>query len=200
MTSVTLTQFNDLSQQDKIQHINSIFEKSPWVVERALANDKQWESLTQLLQQLCSHLDAASDEDKLSLLNAHPDLVGKAALEGLVYFTHGLTKQAEWRPQVSKSRLLRVLMYCLRKRSSSSRPTMKPTRPNLASHSLSVSDWIRRKELRLPCPSGKLLSLEEVYLNFRLQNSYQEEFKTALEQVKLIAELRLRSLIVDPKL
>lgn len=94
MTSVTLTQFNDLSQQDKIQHIHSIFEKSPWVVERALANDRQWESLTQLLQQLYSHLDAASDEDKLSLLNAHPDLVGKAALEGLEIFT-SLTKQAE---------------------------------------------------------------------------------------------------------
>lgn len=34
----------------------------------------------------------------------------------------------------------------------------------------------------------------------RCQNSYEEEFKTALEQVKLIAELRLKSLLVDPKL
>jgi 2-oxo-4-hydroxy-4-carboxy--5-ureidoimidazoline (OHCU) decarboxylase len=81
--AVTLAQFNDLSGSDKVQHIHSIFEKSPWVVERALnGEDKNWESFSQLMQHLTLTLDAAREEEKLSLLVAHPDLVGKAALEG----------------------------------------------------------------------------------------------------------------------
>lgn len=83
MTSVTLAQFNELSPAERIEHIHSIFEKSSWVVERALAEHKHWDSFAQLIKHLCDQLDVASDEDKLSLLNAHPDLVGKAALEGM---------------------------------------------------------------------------------------------------------------------
>lgn len=81
--SLTFSQFNELSAPERIQHIHSIFEKSPWVVERALSiGHRNWDSFAQLMQHLSEQLDAASDEDKLSLLNAHPDLVGKAALEG----------------------------------------------------------------------------------------------------------------------
>jgi len=58
-----------------------IYEKSPWV-PRGAAGRGPFTSLKQLAEALAKVVNDASDEAKLELLCAHPDLAGKAALAG----------------------------------------------------------------------------------------------------------------------
>ncbi|MCJ8300810.1 MAG: 2-oxo-4-hydroxy-4-carboxy-5-ureidoimidazoline decarboxylase [Pseudomonadales bacterium] len=67
-----------------IQSFGGIYEHSSWVAEGAYqqgvaGEHNQIESLHQLL---ASEVAAASEPDKLALINAHPDLAGKAAVAG----------------------------------------------------------------------------------------------------------------------
>lgn len=61
-----------------------VYEHSAWIAEAVYnnglsENEDTVESLSQLFQAV---LAAASKEQKLTLINAHPDLAGKAAAEG----------------------------------------------------------------------------------------------------------------------
>ena len=67
-----------------IQSFAGIYEHSPWVARGAyqqgiLARHNQIDSLHQLL---AAQVAAASQSSKLALINAHPDLAGKAAVAG----------------------------------------------------------------------------------------------------------------------
>jgi OHCU decarboxylase len=72
------------SEMDRTQfvgHFGSIFEHSPWIAERAFdgelgpAND----TATGLHFALRTQFRAATDEERLDLIKAHPDLAGKLA-------------------------------------------------------------------------------------------------------------------------
>ena len=78
------TQSAQPSQMDKdvfIEHYGGIFEHSPWIAELAFddelgpAND----TACGLHAALVYHFRSASDDAKLGVLNAHPDLAGKLA-------------------------------------------------------------------------------------------------------------------------
>ena len=64
-----------------VDAVGSIYEKSPWIVERAFAA-APFASLTALAAAMVAVVDAATEEEQLALLRAHPDLAGKAALAG----------------------------------------------------------------------------------------------------------------------
>jgi len=61
--------------------LSGIYESSPWVAARVAASGP-FESVTALAAAMRDVVDMASDDDKLKLLRAHPDLAGKAALRG----------------------------------------------------------------------------------------------------------------------
>jgi OHCU decarboxylase len=75
---VTAAELGTYSKEKFVEVIGGIYEHSPWVVERAHALGP-FNSLTSMHKAMCQVLADASDEEKLSLLNAHPDLAGKAA-------------------------------------------------------------------------------------------------------------------------
>ena len=56
-----------------------IFEHSPWIAERAAAY-RPFASRLQLLDRLRDVIAAASVEEQLALIRAHPELAGKAAI------------------------------------------------------------------------------------------------------------------------
>lgn len=58
--------------------IGPAFEPAPWIAERAFALHP-FKSVTDLYEKLCQTLHAASDEEKLALIRAHPDLIEQAA-------------------------------------------------------------------------------------------------------------------------
>ncbi|MEQ8206094.1 MAG: 2-oxo-4-hydroxy-4-carboxy-5-ureidoimidazoline decarboxylase [Woeseia sp.] len=65
-----------------VARYGGIYEHSSWVAERA------WDLLdgsgndTQIAATLAHCVDAASDAEKLRLIRAHPDLAGRAAVQG----------------------------------------------------------------------------------------------------------------------
>ena len=61
--------------------IGSVYEKSPWVAEKAHAMGP-FDSLASLTAAMKKVVNDAGSEAQLALLRAHPDLAGKAALAG----------------------------------------------------------------------------------------------------------------------
>ncbi len=61
-----------------------IYEHSPWVAEQAfdLGVDDQLNSVDGLHQRMAQVLLNADKSNQLALINAHPDLAGKAAVQG----------------------------------------------------------------------------------------------------------------------
>lgn len=66
---------------DFVAAIGSVYENSPWIAERAHATGP-YDSLAALTAGLKKVVTDATTEEQLSLLRAHPDLAGKAALAG----------------------------------------------------------------------------------------------------------------------
>ena len=61
--------------------VGGTYEKSPWVAERAFAQGP-FASVTSLAAAMKQTLADATDDEVLALLRAHPDLAGRAALQG----------------------------------------------------------------------------------------------------------------------
>jgi 2-oxo-4-hydroxy-4-carboxy-5-ureidoimidazoline decarboxylase len=77
----SLEAVNALSPAAFAETFGGVFEHSPWVAERAAAA-RPFASLKALHGAMVAAVDAATEEEKLVLLNAHPDLAGRAALAG----------------------------------------------------------------------------------------------------------------------
>ncbi|MEQ8708845.1 MAG: 2-oxo-4-hydroxy-4-carboxy-5-ureidoimidazoline decarboxylase [Rhodospirillales bacterium] len=71
----------DLSEAEFVAKFGGIFEHSPWVAERAwkLERGPAHDTATGLHSALKRCFRSAGDDEKLALLNAHPDLAGKLA-------------------------------------------------------------------------------------------------------------------------
>ncbi|NJM06687.1 2-oxo-4-hydroxy-4-carboxy-5-ureidoimidazoline decarboxylase [Candidatus Gracilibacteria bacterium] len=76
-----LATLNQLAREDFVAAIGFVFEGSPWIAD-ATWEQRPFASLESLHTALCMQLDAAPLEHKLALINAHPDLVGRAARAG----------------------------------------------------------------------------------------------------------------------
>src|SRR5207302_1779804 len=59
-----------------VRVVGPVFEHSPWIAERAWAR-RPFQSVKQLHEALCDTVRAASEEEKLALIRAHPDLVAR---------------------------------------------------------------------------------------------------------------------------
>lgn len=66
-----------MSEADFVARLGFLFEHSPWVVERAAAR-RPFDDLHAGLMQVVAD---ASDEERLALIRAHPELAGKAAID-----------------------------------------------------------------------------------------------------------------------
>jgi 2-oxo-4-hydroxy-4-carboxy-5-ureidoimidazoline decarboxylase len=73
-----------LSREDFVKVFADIYEHSPWVAEKAyeLGLDQSIDEVDGLHQRMADILISASHEAQLALINAHPDLAGKAAIRG----------------------------------------------------------------------------------------------------------------------
>lgn len=88
----TLAQLNKLEQTQFVSVCGGVFEHSPWVAERAW-KFRPFASLGNLHEKMTVVLTQSSADEKLSLIKAHPDLVGLLAREGKVT-RESITEQA----------------------------------------------------------------------------------------------------------
>lgn len=87
--------FGDLNASDRagfVDALGAIFEHSPWVVDRAWQR-RPFAAADDLMTAMLAVVEAASDDEKLALIRAHPDLAGKAARAGALT-EHSASEQA----------------------------------------------------------------------------------------------------------
>ncbi|MBT5047860.1 MAG: 2-oxo-4-hydroxy-4-carboxy-5-ureidoimidazoline decarboxylase [Rhodospirillaceae bacterium] len=90
--TVSLRDLNEGDQSQFIDALGDVFEHSPWLVERASAG-RPFGTRSALLAALLEIMTAASEDEKLALIRAHPDLAGKAARAGDLT-DHSISEQA----------------------------------------------------------------------------------------------------------
>ena len=72
---------NELDQAAFVERFGPLFEHSPWVAEAAW-HDRPFADREALFEALEAAMYAAGEERRLALIRAHPDLAGRAAIEG----------------------------------------------------------------------------------------------------------------------
>ncbi|AGU51131.1 putative bifunctional OHCU decarboxylase/amidase [Variovorax paradoxus B4] len=75
--SQTLDQLNAATPGDALALLDGTYEHSPWIAQRALAA-RPFRSLAHLKHALVKAVAAASADEQLGLIRAHPELAGKA--------------------------------------------------------------------------------------------------------------------------
>lgn len=75
---MTIDQINALPRDAFVRTVGPVFEHSPWIAERT---GGPFADVADLHARLVATVSAASDDEKLSLIRAHPDLVGRLARE-----------------------------------------------------------------------------------------------------------------------
>jgi 2-oxo-4-hydroxy-4-carboxy-5-ureidoimidazoline decarboxylase len=76
-----LNALNQMNRATFTKALADIFEHSAWIPE-ATWQKRPFENIEDLHKKLCQTLEASSDEQKLALIRAHPDLAGKLAVSG----------------------------------------------------------------------------------------------------------------------
>jgi 2-oxo-4-hydroxy-4-carboxy-5-ureidoimidazoline decarboxylase len=77
----TLDQINTMPPETFVTVLAGIFEHSPWVPEKA-AQQRPFKDIDSLHAAMSRIVEQAGDEKQLALINAHPELAGKAAVRG----------------------------------------------------------------------------------------------------------------------
>ncbi|WP_312511531.1 allantoate amidohydrolase [Massilia sp.] len=175
---ITIQSLNSCDASAFVDTLRGIYEHSPWIPERAAAR-RPFASLAALKLALQDAVDAASPDERLSLLRAHPELAGKAAIAG------ALTAESNG------------------EQASSGLDRCSPGEYALL-HELNA----RYNErfgfpfiLAVKGPTGQGLTRQTIIDTFtrRLQGQPPDELAEALRQVHRIAEIRLNALLkIEP--
>ena len=84
MTAFATLKPSSLSREAFVAAFADIYEHSPWVAEQAYDRGQlnELDDIEALHQRMSDILLSASHAEQLALINAHPDLAGKAAIQG----------------------------------------------------------------------------------------------------------------------
>ena len=80
----TLQQINQFTPAEFSSAFGAVYEHSPWIAERAfgLKPSAGFSSRAAVHAALVATVQSASEDEKLKLLNSHPELAGKEAVAG----------------------------------------------------------------------------------------------------------------------
>lgn len=76
---MTISEVNNFPRDEFVRTVGPVFEHSPWIAERT---NGPYADVNDLHAKLVATVNAASEAEQLSLIRAHPDLVGRLAREG----------------------------------------------------------------------------------------------------------------------
>lgn len=166
---MTLSEINQLAENDFVRVVGPVFEHSPWIAAEAWAQ-RPFVSVEKLHAALCETVTSAGEEKQLALVRAHPDLVGRAALAGT------LTRESTGEQAAAGLNKLSPEEITLFQKQNAA----------------------YKEKFGFPFVICARLNKKEAILagfEQRLKNSRATEIKTALEEIFKIADLRLRDLI-----
>ncbi|MEP0073132.1 MAG: 2-oxo-4-hydroxy-4-carboxy-5-ureidoimidazoline decarboxylase [Marinomonas sp.] len=163
--------FDSLDEADFVSLFGSVYEHSPWVAEQVWRQKSEhpkhyFDDIVKIQAVMKAIVDQSSDEQKLMLLRAHPDLAGKAALAGTMTNESKTEQAGAGLDQCSDEELARFLQLNDEYRSKFGFPFIMAVKG-------ATKDQI-------------LTGFEE-----RTPNDWQTEFDRALSEVHKIAGFRL---------
>ena len=168
---ITLQELNVLGRSEFVTLVGPIFEGSPWIAQRAWSI-RPFSDTDDLHRSLCQRMYDATEEEKLALIRAHPDLAGRAAREG------SLTPEST--AEQAGAGLDRL------------------TQREFAAFSRMNEEYRARFGFPFVICVGDHTK-ESIFIQFatRLENDGKKEIETSLVEICEIARLRLRDLIED---
>ena len=160
-----------LSRADFVNVFADIYEHSPWVAEKAfdLGLDASVDTVDGLHQRMADILLSASHETQLALINAHPDLAGKAAIRGELTASSTAEQAGAGIGQCSAEEFARFTELNDAYKAKFGFPFIKAVKGS------------NRQQI--------LAAFEE-----RIHHSVEQEFQTALAEINKIALFRLQAL------
>ena len=160
-----LAELNALGREEFTRLLGPVFEHSPWVVART-CSQRPFRSREDLHAALCDTVAKASDDEKFSLIRAHPDLIGddeiteasraEQASAGLDHASPEEVKQFREYNRQYRERFGFPFVICAR---------------------------LHKKE-----------AIARAF-PVRLRNSREQEMQTALDEIYKIADLRLGDIV-----
>lgn len=165
-----MAELNALSAGDFVRVIGPVFEHSPWIAGQT-AKQRPFAGADKLLGALCDTVRNASDDKKLALIRAHPELRPRKKAGKLT--AESLNEQAA------------VGLNCL---------TVEEEML------FEVQNEAYRRKFGFPFIICARLNKKDAIIEtfaWRMQNSREQEIQAALEEIFKIAGLRLRDLIED---
>ena len=170
----TLTDLNGCDQAGFTEHLRGIYEHSPWIPERAWAA-RPFASATALTLALQAVVNAATVDEQLGLIRAHPELAGKAAIAG------ELTDESTQEQGQSGLHLCSAEEFAALRRL------------NEEYNAKFGFPFI----LAVKGPDGKGFTRQHIIATFarRLKQQRGAEMAECLRQIKRIAELRVNALL-----
>lgn len=168
---LSINELNSLPVHEFVARVGPVFEHSPWIAE-ATAGRRPFPNLSALHRALCQTMLDSGIERKLALIRAHPDLVGKAALEGTLTTQSTAEQASAGLNQLSAGEIATFQQLNDAYKSRFGFPFV-----------------ICARENKKPAILHGLQS--------RAHNTQLAEIKTALEEIAKIAYLRLQDIVHD---
>jgi len=167
MSEVTIEAVNLGDVGRFVETFGDVYESSPWVAQRAWS-DRPFSSLDDLHRSMIAVVENASRKRKLTLLRAHPDLGDQTEMT-----------EASREEQASAG--------------------LDQLRPDQYEAFQRLNDEYQNR-FGFPfilAVKGKSPDLIRESMEGRIDNSPDEEFRTALDEVHEIARLRLADLVIE---
>jgi OHCU decarboxylase len=165
----TIDEVNNLPKEEFVARFGALYESSPWVAEAAW-HERPFGSRSELHEAFVRAMHKAPRELQLGLIDAHPDLAGKAAVAG------------ELTPEST------------REQASAGLDRLTPEEYE----AFTEMNHAYRERFGFPMiVCVKEHTKESILQNARsrLQNSREEEVEIALGEIAKIARLRLQDLV-----
>jgi 2-oxo-4-hydroxy-4-carboxy-5-ureidoimidazoline decarboxylase len=170
-TRYTIAELNSLSREEFIRVVGPIFEHSPWIAEATWA-DRPFDDSERLHIALMRTVRNAGEEKQVKLIQAHPDLVGRAALAGTLTPESNREQASAGLDQLGPDEIVAFQKH----------------------------NQAYQEKFGFPFVICARLNKKEAILKgfeSRLKNTREQEIRAALEEIGKIAWLRLQDLISD---
>lgn len=153
-----------------VERYGGVYEHSPWIAEKCWCDHPQTEDATELAAAMAAIVDASSVEAKLALIRAHPDLAGKLAVAGELTSASSAEQARAGLDQCSEAEYDQFQRLNTAYTARFDFPFIMAVRNSTRTEILAAFEA-------------------------RVNNTYEQEFSTAIDEIHKIARLRLQQAI-----
>jgi len=159
-----------LNKDAFVDRFGGVYEHSPWIAAEGWRSCKHAASAADIAAAMAAIVDEADADAKLTLIRAHPDLAGKLAMAGELTNASSAEQASAGLDECSKAEYAQF--------------------QRLNAAYIARFDFPFIMAVR-DCTRGEVLAAFAT----RVNNAYEREFATAINEIHKIARLRLEQLI-----